>query len=87
MRANFGDIGIDLQSNPSGMVDCINVLIWGGVKLTKFLKYTYKAIAAGIESAVVVVRTRFQCRRHDTLLTGGGCAAGTQPPVGCASLW
>jgi hypothetical protein len=57
------------------MVDCINVLIWGGVKLTKFLKYTYKAIAAVIVSAAVTVYTHFQSRRATfwkNLMSGGG---------------
>jgi hypothetical protein len=50
------------------LYQCVNM---GGVKLTKFLKYTYKAIAAGIESAVAVVWAGFQSRRDDTLLTVG----------------
>jgi hypothetical protein len=34
MRANVGNIGIDLQSSSLGKVDCIRMLM-GGVKLTK----------------------------------------------------
>jgi hypothetical protein len=63
-----------LLSMPCEGIDCINVLIWGGVKLTKFLKYTYKAIAAVIVSAAAVVYSHFQSRRATfwkNLMSGG----------------
>jgi hypothetical protein len=65
------------------MVDCINVLIWGGVKLTKFLKEICNGIAAGIGSAAIDVYSHFQSRRATLWKNPSGsewAARSTQPP-------
>jgi hypothetical protein len=62
MKGYVGNIGIDLQSRFLGMFDCINVLIWGGVKLTKNFIYIQNWIASVIVSAAAVVYSHFQSR-------------------------